>query len=84
MMNFPEPMVMSGCPIMPCAMWEVMMTEMLMNSPSMVDQLLGTGQYCLRNTGSNSGHSKLVLKSAGPSHHQTSVSIYQKKAFGEL
>ena len=33
---------------------------------------------------SDSGRSKFLLKSAGPSHHQTSVSIYQKKAFGEL
>ena len=33
---------------------------------------------------SDSGHSKFLLKSAGPSHHQTSVSIHQKKAFGEL
>jgi len=33
---------------------------------------------------SDSGCSKFLLKSAGPSHHQTSVSIHQKKAFGEL
>jgi len=33
---------------------------------------------------SDSGRSKFLLKSAGPTHHQTSVSIHQKKAFGEL
>ena len=33
---------------------------------------------------SDSGCSKFLLKSAGPSHHQTSVSRHQKKAFGEL
>ena len=33
---------------------------------------------------SDSGRSKFLLTSADPSHHQTSVSIYQKKAFGEL
>ena len=33
---------------------------------------------------SDSGRSKFLLKSAGPSHHQTSVSRHQKKAFGEL
>jgi len=32
----------------------------------------------------DSGCSKFLLKSAGPSHYQTSVSIRQKKAFGEL
>ena len=33
---------------------------------------------------SDSGRSKFLLKSAGPSHHQTSVSRHQNKAFGEL
>jgi len=34
-----------------------------------------------KNSSSDSGRSKSLLKSAGPSH---SVSIHQKKAFGEL
>ena len=33
---------------------------------------------------SDSGRSKFLLKRAGPSHHQTSVSIHQTKAFYEL